>query len=206
MLSAGEAVAALSVSGRGLALEAVLAPTQQTASFPTTSTAGMAEDTARLICAASDRLTGASTRQRAALAGLLDLKRTDVIALDHLTRREELTPSELARFLALSSGGATAVIDRLAAAGYIARRRGAGARRRVLLRATVEGRSATRAPLAALAADVVHLASRLSPSDRHLVESFLACLADIAERHAERLIAEAEFATIHSPQPPVLWG
>jgi DNA-binding MarR family transcriptional regulator len=161
-----------------------------------------------LIRAAADRLVAAAARQRAALASTLGLMPSDLLALYHLGRADGVTPGELAQALLLSSGGTTAVIDRLAQAGLIERSPGPNGRRRVLLSLTPAGRAATDPSLALLRADIDALTAELSPADRVCVERFLARLADLSERHADRLVAEADAtAAASSGVPnPVLWG
>lgn len=168
----------------------------------------VADDPTQLIRATVDRLVAASARQRSAYAATLGLMRTDLLALHHIDRRDDITPAELAHVLLLSSGGTTAVIDRLARAGFVTRSSGSGGRRRVLLRITPEGRAVMAGPVAAMGADVGALVNELSASERESVERFLARLADRVERQADRLIDEGvEVTAATSGVPsPVLWG
>lgn len=164
------------------------------------------EDPSWLIRAAADRLAAAAARQRAALAKTLGLQRADLLALYYLGRRDDTTPSELATQLMLSSGGTTAVINRLQAAGLLVRDPGPSGHRRVLLRLTAHGRSATATPHAPLVSDITALASGLSPTERACIERFLARLATITDRHADRSAREAEHATAPTGPSTVLWG
>ncbi|MDW5593368.1 MarR family transcriptional regulator [Conexibacter stalactiti] len=61
-------------------------------------------------------------RYRAAVARQLGLSDTEMGAVVYLAQQRELTPGELRERLALSSGGTTALIQRLERAGHVARR------------------------------------------------------------------------------------
>jgi DNA-binding MarR family transcriptional regulator len=69
---------------------------------------------------------------------ILGLNRTDMLCLDIVSRRGRVTAGELAREAGLTSGGATAVVDRLERAGYLRRVRDDEDRRRVWLEVTPE--------------------------------------------------------------------
>ncbi|HEX6389049.1 MAG TPA: MarR family transcriptional regulator [Solirubrobacteraceae bacterium] len=168
----------------------------------------MADDPGRLTRTAVDRLVNASLRQRAAVAAIAGLRRTDLLALDHIAGRESVTPSALARMLYLSSGGTTAVVDRLVDAGLVERTPGTGRRDRVVLLVTDRGAAVLRSHQQQLVADVAALTADLTPPQREDVERYLARLADIAERHADRLAAEATAAAAAASgaPAPVLWG
>src|ERR1700741_3047563 len=85
-----------------------------------------------------DRTDLAATRQRAALAKLLGLTDNDVLAVQYLARGGQLTASRLGELLRLSSGGATALVQRLERAGCIVRTPNPRDRRSTLLRLTPE--------------------------------------------------------------------
>jgi DNA-binding MarR family transcriptional regulator len=158
-----------------------------------------------LIDATIQRLVADAARQRTARAALLGLTATDLLALHHIGRRQDLTPGELARLLALSSGGTTAVVDRLCRAGLVTRTTGSGGRRRVLLALTADAAGPTAAQSVA---DFDELAAELSQAERVVVERFLARLADRAERQADQLLEQARqaAAAARGAPSPVLWG
>jgi DNA-binding MarR family transcriptional regulator len=162
----------------------------------------------QIVRASLERFVAASARQRAALAKLLGLLDSDVVALEHVLRAGELSAVALARRMPLSSGGTAAVIDRLCAAALISRTRDPRDRRRVVLRATPGVEQRLGELLAPLVADVDAATRKLSGTERASVERFLACLADVGERHADRLLTAAEAAAraaVDVPSP-VLWG
>ena len=162
----------------------------------------------RSVRASLERFVAASERQRAALAKLLGLLDSDVVALENILRAAELSAVALARRMPLSSGGTAAVIDRLCTAGLISRTRDPRDRRRVVLRATSGVEQRLGELLAPLVADIDAATGELSAAQRASVERFLACLADVCERHADRLLTAAEAAAragVEVPTP-VLWG
>lgn len=69
---------------------------------------------------------------------LLGLNRTDQRCLDIISRLGRATAGELAREAGLTTGGVTAVVDRLERSGYARRVRDDEDRRRVLIEATPE--------------------------------------------------------------------
>jgi DNA-binding MarR family transcriptional regulator len=164
--------------------------------------------TSRIVRASLERFVAASARQRAALARLLGLLDSDVVALEHILRAGELSAVALAHRMPLSSGGTAAVIERLRTAGLISRTRDPRDRRRVVLRATPGVEQRLGELLAPLVADIDAATSDLSATQRTSVERFLACLADVGERHADRMLTAAEAAAraaVDVPSP-VLWG
>ena len=66
----------------------------------------------------------------------LGINRTDMRCLDVLTRVGRTTAGDLAREAGLTTGGATAAVDRLERAGYVSRVRDDEDRRRVWIEAT----------------------------------------------------------------------
>ena len=166
------------------------------------------DDSSALIHAAVDRLVAAVERQRVALARTVGLLRTDLPALHHVSRRDDMTPTELAEMLMLSSGGTTAAIDRLERARLVTRSPGPSGRRRVFVRVTPEGRSLSTGSRAPLAADVAQLSVMLPSAERAGIEGFLVRLADLVERHTDRLIDDAEEAaeTAAGIPSPLLWA
>jgi DNA-binding MarR family transcriptional regulator len=157
-----------------------------------------------LIRGALERYARAATRHRAALANLLGLVETDVLALEHLKREGELTPGELAERMLLSSGGMTAVIERLRRGGYVTRHAHPSDRRRSLLRPT-----ATNGVISAVAADdITGLVAGLTPIERECIERFLDQVAHLAELEADRIADEAKTqaaARLDVPAP-VAWA
>jgi MarR family transcriptional regulator, organic hydroperoxide resistance regulator len=150
-----------------------------------------------------DRSDLAATRQRAALAELLGLADSDVLAVQHLARAGQLTASRLGELLRLSSGGATALVHRLERAGCIVRTPDPRDRRSSFLRLTREIEERAREALAPLGGDVDALVARLSADEAAVVQAFLRRVAAAAERHAEELARRATAATSDAGPAPV---
>lgn len=95
------------------------------------------------------------------------------------TPSASLSAGELARAVALSSGGATRLIDRLEATGLVARRTDARDRRVVRVDLTAEGRDVLHAALAVhLDGLERHLAGPLAPNELAALENAVRSVRD----------------------------
>jgi DNA-binding MarR family transcriptional regulator len=92
-----------------------------------------------------------------AAADLFGLNRTDMRALDIISRAGPLAPTALARLLGFTTGGVTSVLDRLERAGYIRRQPDPSDRRRQVVHAT----EATAARDQEVFGDLIHRTSKL---------------------------------------------
>lgn len=130
-----------------------------------------------------------------------------MLAVAHLAQRGALAPGELGALLGLSSGGVSALVQRLEHAGDVLRAAHPSDGRRSLLRLSPAlVRRAERA-LGPLVADVEALAAQLDEDERRLVTRFLARLAALTEHHAERAQRRlARDAAPAAPGTPSLWG
>ena len=150
----------------------------------------------------------ADSRHRSAAAALLGLTETDVLALQHLAWAGALTPSRLAEQLRLTSGGTTALIQRLERGGFVAREPHPEDRRSSLLRLSESGRRRAEELYAPLVRELDEAAAALAPSEREIVARFLARVAEIGEAHALKLARSAELERPQVPRVPVpgLWS
>jgi len=137
--------------------------------------------------------------RRAALARRLGLADNELLALVHLALHEECTPSRLGSALRLSSGGTTALVQRLERAGHIQRHRHPRDRRSSLLR--LSPRIATQLAEVddVLAARTDELGADLGPA----VDELLRGLAETAGQ-----LADGERRARPGPPRlvPSLWG
>jgi DNA-binding MarR family transcriptional regulator len=166
------------------------------------------EDVPTLIRAALHRKALADARQRAALARRLGLTDSEVLAVQHLARAGELTPGQLGALLQLSSGGTTGLIHRLERAGHVSRHAHPRDRRSAVVRLTPAIAAWATAAWAPFVADVDALASSLSEREQQVVRRFVEGAAEAAERHADRLVRDAD-ATAHDALAvplPALWA
>jgi DNA-binding MarR family transcriptional regulator len=123
----------------------------------------------------------AVARHRATLARTLGLTDIEMLALVHLAERGELAPSELGRLRDLSSGGATALVQRLERARHVTRTPHPTDRRSTLVRLRPETaqrlKDAESPPYRALAA----FAGALTSAERRVVTGVLDRLASLSE-------------------------
>lgn len=142
-----------------------------------------------------DRITQATRRLDVALAQLLGtfshrvgVSVPEMLALEHAGAAGQgsgIGPSELARRLHMTTGAVTALADRLADSGHLARAAHPTDRRRVLLERTRKAETEVLREVLPLAADVRQLADGFSQSERDAIGSFLDQLIAIVERHAQ---------------------
>ena len=107
--------------------------------------------------------------------------------LDREADDEPVTPRLLAEMLGISSAATTALIDRLADAGWVERVPFPGDRRSIVVRATIDADSPARNLLAVRRSSVAEAASRLDASQRRVVADFLDEVARAEKQHMERL-------------------
>jgi DNA-binding MarR family transcriptional regulator len=161
-----------------------------------------------LIRAALLRKALADAAQRAALARRLGLTDNEVLAVQHLARAGELTPGQLSARLQLSSGGTTGLIQRMRRTGYITRDDHPRDRRSAVLRLTPELEAWAADTWAPLVSEIEALVQALSLDEAHLVHRFLESVAHAAERHADRLAADADADALRARAVPLpgLWA
>jgi DNA-binding MarR family transcriptional regulator len=150
----------------------------------------------------------ADSRQRAAAAALLGLTETDLLALQHLAWAGALTPSRLATALRLTSGGTTALIQRLERRDFVVRAPHPDDRRSSLVQLSPNGEDRAAQLYAPLVRDLDAATAALGDSERRAVAEFLARVAEIGEVHAEELVRSAELERPQVPRVPVpgLWA
>ncbi len=161
-----------------------------------------------LIRAALHRKALADARQRSALARRLGLTESEVLAVQHLARAGELTPGQLGGLLQLSSGGTAGLLQRLQRAGHISRHAHPHDRRSAVIRLTPAIAAWASEAWAPFVAEVDALAAALPAGEQETVRAFLEGTADAAERHADRLVRDAD-ASAHDALAvplPALWA
>lgn len=149
----------------------------------------------------------AVARHRATLARTLGITDIEMLALVHLSERAEVTPAELASLLRLSSGGATALVQRLERAGHVVRRPHPSDGRSVLVqlsRRTAERIEAAQEPITSGMDTVTR---SLTQTERITVTDVLTRLAALTETIEAALRREAEAPKDALARPvPSLWG
>jgi DNA-binding MarR family transcriptional regulator len=146
----------------------------------------------------------ATIRLRVALGRVLDLAEHDLLAVQHLARAGELTPTQLGRLLDLTSGGTTALVQRLEGRGFVSRTPHPVDRRSIHLRLTAELEALAEVALAPLLVDIDGAARRLSGDEVAVVESFLTEVTATVERHAGELARRADRDDVAASSAPSL--
>ena len=139
-----------------------------------------------------DRLMGAMAQLRDAERELseassryMQLGSTDMRALHFLIMCENTgqlaTPGAISRRLELSSAATTKLLDRLEAAGHVAREPHPSDRRTVMVRISPSTRAAAERTVGAVQSRRVEAVSRLTPAERETVTAFLLDLARLLD-------------------------
>lgn len=118
------------------------------------------------------------------VAERLGMGHSEALAMARLAMDDSQGPSDLARRLHLTTGAMTAVLDRLAERGHVAREPHAADHRKVSLRLTESARHAARSELGPMVDEIVALGERLSPRERAVAGRFLDELTTIVARAA----------------------
>jgi len=163
-----------------------------------------ADETIRQLLNRRDLAAG---RPRAAHSRRLGLGESEMLAVAHLAQRGQLTPTELGALLDLSSGGVSALVQRLEDAGHVTRAPNPSDGRSNIVRLApglIERASAAFAPLIE---DLDRLSSDLDEAQLLLVRRFLSHVVDVSERHAERALRHVPLAADEGAGlSPPLWG
>lgn len=149
----------------------------------------------------------ALARHRGALAKALRVTDTELLALVHLAQQGDLAPSRIADLLDLSSGGATALIQRLERGGHVTRHSHPADRRSTLIRLTSQTAERLAEGDASLGDALGSLAADLTEEQQATVARFLAQVADLSEELAqsERRDVAPVGETLRRPVPS-LWA
>ena len=118
---------------------------------------------------------------------LLGVNRTDGRCLDILDQHGRMSAGELASEAGLTSGAVTAVLDRLARAGYVQRIADPGDRRKVLVELTHKAHDATVELYGPMIESWDRVGGRFSDDDLRLLLEFQVLGRELQERHAEFL-------------------
>jgi DNA-binding MarR family transcriptional regulator len=115
----------------------------------------------------------------AMLAHRLGLGATEYLALKHLlVATQPMGPVTLGRVLGISSGSATALVDRLQASHHVRRIPHSSDRRRQIITVSPSARALLMAELEPIALDIAELAADLTAEQQRTVIAFLHALAD----------------------------
>lgn len=163
-----------------------------------------AADSSPTIAESLSRLMLASERHLTAVGRLMRLPGNELLAVIHLGRGDTLTPTELGRLLALTSGGTTALLQRLERDGHVVRERHPTDGRSALIRLSDATERRVAEEVAPLFEALDAGLAELFDGDRTAALGFLGAVAEIAERQADAATsraAEQDRATILQPVP-----
>ena len=138
---------------------------------------------------ATRRLDVALAGLHVALARRLGVSQPELAAITHVSAAGELGPTELARRLDVTTGAITALVDRLAERGHLAREPHPADRRRLEIHVTPHARDEVLRHILPLTADIRGLAETFDDGERAAIGRFLDELTAIVQRHADDDIA-----------------
>ncbi len=130
-----------------------------------------------------EKVLAANDDARAAMAAKLGRSLIELAAMQHLMS-EPIGTNELGRRLHMTSASATALADRLEAAGHVHREAHATDGRRRVLRPTPAGVEAVLGEVAPLVADLVAAENGLDDDERAAVATYLARVAEALRGYA----------------------
>ncbi|KQM39837.1 MarR family winged helix-turn-helix transcriptional regulator [Microbacterium sp. Leaf203] len=148
-----------------------------------------------VVKALNDLTDSGVASERAALHSL-GIGPNDAKVLRFLLQRsaddEPVTPRILASMLSISSAATTALIDRLADAGWVEREPYPGDRRSIVVRETIPADSPARRVLSVRSASAAAAAGRLGPAERRIVADFLDDIARGEKQDIDDISADEE--------------
>ena len=149
----------------------------------------------------------AVARHRAAVARTLGLNDIEMLALVHLAEQGELSPSALGNLLDLSSGGATALVQRLERRGHVTRTPHPTDRRSTLIGLTPATADRLDEAESPPYQELASLTAALAEPERRVVSDMFRRLATLSEALEERARTRAEPADDALARPvPSLWA
>lgn len=149
----------------------------------------------------------AGDRYRQTLAATLGVGVPEAVALEHLFQAGQLTPTVIAGRLGVTTASVTGLLDRLAAAGYLARSPNPRDRRSVLVNLTDAGQRAIQASFDLFAADVGRAMSGTGAAERAGLEQVLQRAAAVLHQRAAEphrlaeLLAATRDGAVDPPEP-----
>lgn len=124
-----------------------------------------------------------------AAAASFGISRTDLRAMELVSRLGSPTAGQLARELGVTTGAVTGVVDRLERVGYVERKAHRSDRRSVVVQLTPKGRDHERRAFEPVLRKTLRLLGGYTSTERSLIARFLRRIAEItddASRHTGR--------------------
>lgn len=145
------------------------------------------------------RMGAQSVMNSHAIAERFGLHTTDLECLDLIYLRGKASAGELARATGLTSGAMTTLIDRLEAAGYVAREGDPADRRRTYVRIRAEAIQPIQAVYEPMQAKMFKLWSSFSARELRLITDFLSRSTDLSVACVEEIRRKAASARLKTP-------
>jgi DNA-binding MarR family transcriptional regulator len=117
-----------------------------------------------------------------AAASAFGIGRTDLRAMEIVSRSGPRTAGEIAAELGLTTGAVTALIDRMEKADYFRRSRSTSDRRQVVIELTPNAKRREQKIFGALGKESAVMLRRLSGADRAVIADFLRAIREMTER------------------------
>jgi DNA-binding MarR family transcriptional regulator len=131
------------------------------------------------------------------------LNRTDLRALDIISRQESLTAGQLAARLKLTTGAITGVLDRLERAGHAIRTHDLEDRRRVVVQPTEEAADESNLVFLDLTQSLEQVLDEYSEEERQVIDGFLSKINRTVSERADQLSSRPSRAQLRqTPQAP----
>lgn len=122
-----------------------------------------------------------------AVAGALGIGRTDLRAIEIISRDGPRNAGDLAADLALTTGAVTALIDRLEKAGFLRRTRSTTDRRQVLVELTANAKRREATIFGPLARESAKALGRYSGPERAIIIDFLRRAKEVSDGARARI-------------------
>lgn len=122
-----------------------------------------------------------------AVAATLGIGRTDLRAIEVVSRDGPRTAGDLASQLALTTGAVTALIDRMEKAGFLRRTRSTTDRRQVLVELTAQAKRREASIFGPLATESARSLARYSGSERTIIIDFLRRAKELSDAARARI-------------------
>lgn len=131
------------------------------------------EHSARDVAMAVRRLDLMMSQMHLEMSERLGLSAAELLALAHLSVDGPLGPTELTHRLHMTTGAMTAMLDRLAGRGYLARESHPSDRRRIVVRLSDEGRDRIFTQVHGMANEIVAISGELDAAERRSVIRYI---------------------------------
>ena len=122
-----------------------------------------------------------------AVAAAFGIGRTDLRAMEVISRSGPRTAGELAAELALTTGAVTALIDRMEKADYFKRSRSTVDRRQVVIELTAHAKRREASVFGPLARDSARVISRFTSEERVIIAEFLRLAKEVSDEARTRI-------------------